>query len=90
MQRTTVKGQAVADFVAEFTYLTKALEVIIGASTTSEGRTKDDKPTDLSNVWSLSIDSSSNMNGSGTGVVLESPIEKSQLCHKAWIPNLKQ
>ena len=33
---------------------------------------KDDEPADLSNVWSLRIDSSSNVNGSGAGVVLES------------------
>ena len=31
-----------------------------------------DDPTDPSNVWSLRIDSSSNINRSGAGVVLES------------------
>ena len=72
MPMTIVKGQAIADFVAEFTYLTKALGVT-ATSSTSEGRTKDDEPTDLNNVWSLRIDGSSNVNGSGAGVILESP-----------------
>ena len=34
---------------------------------------KDDELTDPNNVWSLRIDGFSNMNGSGTSVVLESP-----------------
>ena len=34
----------------------------------------DDEPTDLSNVWSLRIDGSSNVNGSGAGIILESPM----------------
>ena len=71
--RTTIKGQALADFVVEFTYPTKALGGTTNKASISEGRTKDDDSTDLSNVWSLRIDSSSNMNGSGVGVVLESP-----------------
>ena len=33
----------------------------------------DSDPTDPSNVWNMKIDGSSNMNGSGMGVVLESP-----------------
>ena len=73
MPMTAIKGQVVADVVAEFTYSTKALGVTTIVSGTSEGRTKDDEPTDLNNVWSLRIDRSSNMNESGIGVVLESP-----------------
>ena len=74
MPRTAIKGQAIADFVAEFMYLTKALGVTTDVSSTSERCTKDDEPTDPGNVWSLRIDGSSNMNGSGTSIVLESPI----------------
>ena len=61
------------DFVAEFAYPTKTLGVKTDKASTSEGRTKDDDSIDPSNVWSLRIDDSSNMNGNGTGVVLESP-----------------
>ena len=42
------------------------------APSTSKGRTKDDEPTNPNNVWSLRIDGSSNVNGNGVGVVLES------------------
>ena len=73
MPRIAIKGQAVADFVAEFTYPTKALGVKIDLLSTSERPPVDDDPTDPSNVWSLRIDGSSNVNGSGTSVVLESP-----------------
>ena len=72
MPRTTIKGQAVADFVAEFTYPTKALGGETNKPCTSERQPVDDEPTDPSNVWSLRIDGSSNVNGNGAGVVLES------------------
>ena len=72
MQRTTVKGQAVVDFVAEFTYPTKVLGVTTDAPSTLARCTKVDEPTCPSNVWSLKIDGSSNVNGSGAGVFLES------------------
>ena len=39
----------------------------------SEEHKKDDEPTGLSKVWSLRIDNSSNVNGSGAHIVLESP-----------------
>ena len=39
---------------------------------TLEGLKGGDKPTDLNNVWSLRINGSSNMNGSGASVILES------------------
>ena len=73
MPRTTIKGQAIADFMAEFTYLTKALSVATDMLSISVGHKKGDEPTDPSNVWSLRIDGSSNVKGSGTGVILESP-----------------
>ena len=72
--RTTIKGQVIADFVAKFTYLNKALGVAIDTPSTSEGHKKDDEHIDPSNVWSLRIDGSSNMNGSGMSVILESLI----------------
>ena len=72
MPRMTIKWQAIADFVVEFTYPTKALRITTDAPSTSEGRTKDDEPTDLNNIWSLRINGSSNINGSGAGVILES------------------
>ena len=73
MPKTAIKGQSVADFIVEFTYPNKTLRVTINASSTSEGRVKDDEPTDLDNVRSLRTDGSSNMNESGVGIVLESP-----------------
>ena len=73
ISRTTVKGQAIIDFVVEFTYLTKALGMTTDVPSTSEGHTKDDEPTDPNNIWSLRIDGFSNVNGSGAGVILESP-----------------
>ena len=74
MPRTAIKGQAVANFVAEFTYLTKALEGETNRPSTLERQPVDNEPTDPSNVWSLRIDESSNVNGSCIGVVLESPM----------------
>ena len=53
MLRTTIKGQAVADFVVEFMYLTKALGMTTDALSTLEGCTKDDEPTNTSNAYIL-------------------------------------
>ena len=72
MPRTTIKGQSIMDFVAECTYLTKAARVKIDVPSTSEGSPVNDDLIDLNNIWSLIIDGSSNVNESGTGVVLES------------------
>ena len=74
MPRTTIKGQAIADFVTQFTYPTKALIITTDTPSTLEGRKKDGEPTNPSNVWSLRIDGSSIVNGSGVGVILESSI----------------
>ena len=52
MPRTAIKGQAIADFMAEFTYPTKELGMMTVMPSTLEGRTKDDEPTNLNNVWS--------------------------------------
>ena len=71
--RTTIKGQALVDFVTEFTYPTKVLSGAINTPSMSMERKKDDKPTNPSNVWSLRIDGFSNVNGSGVGVILEIP-----------------
>ena len=71
--RTAIKGQVIADFVAEFTYPTTALGVATDTPSTSEGHKKDDEPTDPSNVWSLRINGSFNVNESGAGIILESP-----------------
>ena len=70
--RTAIKGKAVADFMAKFTYLTKVLGGETSEPSTSERQSVE--PTDLSNVWTLRIDGSSNVNGSGMSVVLESPM----------------
>ena len=50
MSKTTIKGQAVADFVAEFTYLTKAFRVTTNVLSTSERHPMDNDPTNLSYV----------------------------------------
>ena len=76
MPRMAIKGQAVADLVAKFTYPTKSLGVTTDASSTSEGSVKDDEPTDPDNVYSLRTDGSSNTNRSGMSVILESPTEE--------------
>ena len=90
MPRTTIKGQALADFVAKFTYLTKALGGATDTLSTSGERKKDDEPTDPSNMWNLRIDGSSNVNKSGAGVVLEIPIgEKISYALRLEFPTLK-
>ncbi|PON44644.1 Ribonuclease H, partial [Parasponia andersonii] len=60
--RTAIKGQALADFIVEFTYdvdlPTRVLE----------------KPaSDTSKLWRLYVDGSSNENRAGAGIVLISP-----------------
>ena len=51
--RTIIKGQVIADFMVEFTYPTKALDVATDTPSMSEGHKKDDEPTHPNNVWSL-------------------------------------
>ena len=73
MPRTAIKGQALANFVAEFTYLTTTLGGATNTPSTSLEHEKDNEPTDPSNMWSLRTDGSSNVKGSGAGIILESP-----------------
>ena len=88
--KTAIKGQAITDFMAKFMYLTKVFSVATYTSSTLERHKKDDKSTDLSNVWSLRIDGSSNVSESGAGVILESQLREDQLCPKDRIPSLEQ
>ena len=76
MPRTAIKGQALTDFMAEFSYPTTVLGRTVDMSSTSVEHKKDDKPTNPSNVFSLRIDGSSNMNSSGAGIILKSPIRE--------------
>ena len=57
-QKTTIKGQILADFVMEFT----------SAELTEATQTTPDLPT-----WRLSVDGAANAQGSGAGVILTSP-----------------
>ena len=66
MPTTAIKGQAIANFMVEFTYPTKALRITTDAPSTLGEHAKNDEPTNPSNVWNLRIDGSSNVNGSGT------------------------
>ncbi|KAL5576999.1 hypothetical protein UlMin_018698 [Ulmus minor] len=59
--RTTIKGQALADFIAEFTYQPTSLE-----------SAKELVPSP-SSLWHLYVDGSSTDNCSGAGVILVSP-----------------
>ena len=74
MPKMAIKGQALVDFMEKFIYTTTALCGATDTSSTSVECKKDDKPIDPNNVWSLRIDGFSNVNGSGAGVILESPI----------------
>ncbi|PON60684.1 Ribonuclease H [Parasponia andersonii] len=60
--RTTIKGQALTDFIAEFTYDVDLPTKVI------------EKPAmDLTKLWKLYIDGSSNENRAGAGLMLISP-----------------
>ena len=50
MPKTAIKGQAVADFVAEFSYPTKVLGGETIKPSTSEKQPVNDEPTNTSNV----------------------------------------
>ncbi|KAL5545737.1 hypothetical protein UlMin_005424 [Ulmus minor] len=60
--RTSIKGQAVADFISEFTRSDSVL--------TRENPGEDSW---TNPVWKLFVDGSTNQEGSGIGIVLESP-----------------
>ena len=74
MPRMVIKGQTLADFVVEFIYPTTILSGPIDKLSTLVEHKKDDEPTNPNSLWSLRIDGSSNMNGSGTDVILDSQI----------------
>ena len=59
--RTTIKGQALADFIAEFTYQPTSLELV-----------KELEPSPNS-LWHLYVDGFSTDNCSGVGIILVSP-----------------
>ena len=63
-----------ADFVAKFSYPTKVFGSENVIPSTRRIQPADNDPTDLTNVWNLRIDGSSNVNRSGASIVLESPI----------------
>ena len=61
-----IKGQAIADFLAEFTYSEDQVEEVTPISL----------PTDLKRevlTWVLYMDGSSNKQGSGAGIILTTP-----------------
>ena len=86
MPRTAIKRQAMADFVVEFSYPTKVLGGGTTKLSTLERQPVVDEPTDPSNVWSLRIDGSSNVNRSGEVVVLESPMGE-KVCYSEALNN---
>ncbi|KAL5551045.1 hypothetical protein UlMin_001221 [Ulmus minor] len=66
--RTSIKGQAMADFISEFTRLDLVL--------TRENSGEDSW---TNPVWKLFVDESTNQEGSGIGIVLESPKQEKVL-----------
>ena len=69
--RTAIKGQALADFIAEFTYPVEVNTQERQALVDTEAAEKTDEPNGL--VWKLFVDGSSNAQGSGAGLVLVDP-----------------
>ena len=78
MPRTSIKGQVLADLVAEFAE--SPVEIVVGE------RSMDEKPVGAVSTpgppcWKVYVDGTANQRGSGVGLVLESPektiIEKS-------------
>ena len=67
LPRTTIKGQVLADFVAEFTPTSEQKN--IGETTSQENSPKH------SGWWKIYVDGASNAKGSGTGVVIITPDE---------------
>ena len=67
LPRTAIKGQILADFVAEFTPTTEQKDL-------SETKFQENSPED-SGWWKIYVDGASNAKGSGTGVVIITPDE---------------
>ncbi|PON40695.1 hypothetical protein TorRG33x02_339940 [Trema orientale] len=75
--RVAIKGQALGDFVVEFTYPTKVVEPVYKAETTCKALRKTlGKPFDNSVVWQFYVDGSSYANESGAGLILISSGEE--------------
>ena len=77
--RTTIKGQASADFIAEFTYsnsteVTRMTNNVEGAKAVGERGREDSVPTEGdAEQWTLYEDDASNDNGFGAHTMLISP-----------------
>jgi hypothetical protein len=69
LPRTAIKGQILADFVAEFTPTTEQKDL-------SETKFQENSPED-SGWWKIYVDGVSNAKGSGTRVVIITPDEQS-------------
>ncbi|XP_068328270.1 uncharacterized protein [Pyrus communis] len=81
------KGQAVADFISEFTYPIN-ISPIPGALASLPSKDQKVKPTFI--VWTLYVDGSSNQQGYGVGLVLTTPDKVAMeyvICFKFKAPN---
>ncbi|CAL9004916.1 unnamed protein product [Prunus brigantina] len=70
--KTTIKAQALADFVVEFTPTAKEEKMV----TKSKEKADDTSPTNLNlpnDMWQLHVDRASNHKGAGAGVVIITP-----------------
>ncbi|XP_027174210.1 uncharacterized protein LOC113773797 [Coffea eugenioides] len=65
--RTAIKAQALADFLAELTYLEEVNETIPATTQAVTSSTAEPQH------WTLHVDGSSNSEGSGAGLLLEDP-----------------
>ena len=78
MPQTSIKGQVLADLVAEFAE--PPVEILI-EQRSLEGKSVDVVSTSKPPCWKVYVDGAANQNGSGVGLVLISPervtIEKS-------------
>ena len=68
--RTAIKGQALADFIAEFSY-EPAPDTEKEAVNSEPSRKRESGPIGL--VWDLHVDGASNAQGAGAGIVLTNP-----------------
>ena len=70
MPRTSIKGQVLADLVAEFAESLEEVEMVDGSV--------DERSVDVASIqglqpWELYVDGAANQRGSGVGLVLVSP-----------------
>ncbi|XP_043816115.1 uncharacterized protein LOC122724643 [Manihot esculenta] len=76
--RTTIKSQALADFIAECSFNEKQAELGEMSSETLEGESERQPPREFS--WKLYVDGASGAGGSGVGIVLKGP-EGFKVCY---------